>query len=239
MAPVPVTLFAAILATSMMLPLLATGATEGVSTEAGLPFDVSLRSTDPSQPLTMLGSTSWLGTDASNARRPDRDETRRRLDVAHFVVDGKRGPATLVVDLAAFGKDTGQGRARVEIAVECVNDPMKCPIPIAKTVMGFQAGAMRSIVRDGAQGKETFFYGRHSHGYQLPAGEAVSIRVNIEDWRDLEPVGLKAWVFYGENGNPDLALSSQKRDRISTATAGLGMSLLAIGIWWRRRRGNL
>lgn len=235
MASVPVTLLTALLTLSTWLPLLAHGAATGRATEAALPFDVSLRSSDPSRPLTILGSTSWLGTDASYTQRPDARETRRRIDVARFVVDDKRGPATLVVDLAAFGK--AQGQARVDIAIECVNAPMKCRIPITKSVMGFEADAMRSIVHDGPQGKETFFYGRRSHGYQLPAGEEVSVRVNIDDWRDLEPVGLKAWVFYGENGNPDLAMSSQKVERISSAAAGLGMSLLAVGIWWRRRRG--
>lgn len=228
-----------------VLPPLSTAAAAETAAHSAnpvsLPFKVSLYSTDPAMPLQMLGENGWFNPHAREAVAPNRDITGERVKVATFTFDGSRGPANLVVDLAGFADTTSSSsnrEARVEVSVFCLEHPLKCVIPHDKGVMYFRERSMRTVKTKQDGQDLVFLYGRNSHSYNLPVGEPIRLEVVLVRHTGINPAALKAWAFYGENANPDLAMSDERVEKISRAAAGFGLALLMLGIWWRRRQQN-
>jgi hypothetical protein len=168
-------------------------------------INAPLLSADPAKPIEIIAANWWVITDGVSEDLKGRidpehqGKTGDSLPVGSFVVDGDKGPVTLVVDYAASVKALTGSDGSVRIGIECMNQPMKCGIPGNKSVLMYHADLMSRMLIPLKDSAAAFAIGRDAYSYRLPADETVRVDVTVGKPHNLDPLFLKAWLIYGEN----------------------------------------
>ena len=213
----------------------------GAAAQPSEAMQAPLLSNDPKQPIEVLADKAWSAGQIRIQPREvtgtpkDLPRSSRTLNVATFRHDAGRGPATLVVDYAAFLTDpSGSAEGTVSIDIECPSAPHGCAYPITKGVLLFQSTFMARQQVETAAGKRTLAVGRESHSYTLPATPEVEVRVRLLEPTNLEPVELKARIIYGEYDRRALPGQTTRSGLLWMGIGGAVVFLLLV-FWWLRR----
>jgi hypothetical protein len=193
------------LALALLASFAAETAVGATRSELEAVINAPLLSADPTKPIEIIAANWWVITDGVSEDLKGRidpghqGKTGDSLAVGSFVVDGSKGPVTLVVDYAASVKALTGSDGSVRIGIECLNQPMKCGIPGNKSVLMYHADLMSRMLIPLKDSAAAFAIGRDSYSYRLPADETVRVDVTVGTPHRLDPLFLKAWLIYGEN----------------------------------------
>ncbi len=200
-----------------------------------------LLSKDPDRPIVVLADRAWSESQIRIQPREvtgtprDLPRSSRRLKVTTFEHFSGRGPATLVVDFAAYLIDPSKSAdGTVSVEIECPVAPDGCTYPIGKSILLFQDRFMARQEVQVDAGKRTLVVGRESHSYTLPSTPEVEVRVLLLEPVNLEPLELKARVIYGEYDQRALPGQTTKSNLFWTGI-GVAIAFLLAVFWWLRR----
>lgn len=200
-----------------------------------------LLSKDPAQPFVLRAEKMWSADEIQIQPREvtgtpkDLPRSSRELKVASFIHKAGSGPVTLVIDYAGFLiNPSGAAEGAVSIAIECPETRDGCSYPINKSVLPFQSAFMAKQEVETPSGKRTVVVGRDAHSYTLPPDARVDVRVALMEPTNLEPLGLKARLIYGEYDRRALPGQTTKIAMLWIVIGGAIVLLLA-AFWWLRR----
>ena len=168
-------------------------------------LNAPLESADPARPIEVIASHWWVVTEGISAELEDRIPPEQRMTrgmsvpLGSFVVDGSKGPVTLVVDYGAIVNALTGADGSVRVGIECVNQPLQCAVPANKTVLMFHADLMAKRMVELKDDTAQFAIGRESHSYRFPPDETVRVDLELGTPHRLDPLLIKAWLIYGEN----------------------------------------
>lgn len=204
-------------------------------------LDAPLLAKNPKEPLVLLADQGWSAAEIRIQPREvtgtpkDLPRSSRRLSVGSFQSEKGRGPVTLVVDYAAYLQNRGDdAQGSVQIEIECTDIPDGCSYPIEKGVLPFRSAFMakRDVASDA--GKKVLVVGRESHSYSLPPNAQVRVNISLSDPKNLEPVQLRARLFYGEYDRKALPGQTTKSAMLWKIIGGALVVVLG-AFWWLRR----
>lgn len=200
-------------------------------------INAPLLSADPAKPIQIIAANWWVVTDGlsddfKGLIEPDHQvKLGDSVVVGSFVVDGSKGPVTLVVDYAASVKALTGSDGSVRIGIECMGQPLKCAIPANKSVLMYHADLMSRLLIKLKDSAAALAIGRNAFSYRLPADEGVRVDISLGTPHKLDPLFVKAWLIYGENAADVVPGQASQSNAIKL---WVGAGIVGLFLLWRR-----
>ncbi|MBX3710778.1 MAG: hypothetical protein KF800_02290 [Lysobacter sp.] len=189
-----------------------------------------LESEDPDKPLVIVADQTWTGPEIQI-----QSKDMRGLGVLEFRHDASKGPVTLVIDYAATRPDSdADSEALIDIGIECHETPQPCKIPVHLGVVSIRSAYMGESVANVGAAPEAVWVGREGHTYTFADGAMVSVSLDLQDRRNLEPKAIRARLFYGEHDRRALPGQATRFGILMKIALAVGL-LFALFLWWMRR----
>lgn len=189
-----------------------------------------LESEDPDKPLEIIADKTWTGPEIQI-----QSKDLRGLGTLEFKHDASKGPVTLVIDYAATRPDPdAESEALIDIGIECHDTPQPCRIPVHLGVVGIRSAYMGESVANVGPAPEAVWVGREGHSYTFADGAMVSVSLDLQDRRNLEPKAIRVRLYYGDRNDDALPGQATRFGILTKIALAVGL-LFALFLWWMRR----
>jgi hypothetical protein len=189
-----------------------------------------LESEDPEKPLEIIADQTWTGPEIQI-----QSKDMRGLGTLEFKHDASKGPVTLVIDYAATRPDPeADSEALIDIGIECHEAPQPCKIPVNLGVVSIRSAYMGESVANVGPAPEAVWVGREGHSYTFADGTLVSVSLDLQDRKNLEPKAIRARLYYGNRDDEPLPGQATRFGILTKIALAVGL-LFALFLWWMRR----